>query len=154
MKIPAELNCTVSAALDPTVYWRSDNQLTGSIIFPNPVTLTVYKVICTTSRFVYGFSTEHIVIGIDHLYGLRCRGWYCNPAQHSLCRPARPLAISILPRSQFYKKQGKLAFSTSCTAVRPHDDGTASDVKIGMWRHNQQAMNHEHNGKAWFSFPK
>ena len=26
-------------------------------------------------------------IEIDHLYGLRCRGWYCNPAQHSLCRP-------------------------------------------------------------------
>ena len=25
-------------------------------------------------------------IEIDHLYGLRCRGWYCNPEQHSLCR--------------------------------------------------------------------
>ena len=24
-------------------------------------------------------------IEIDHLYGLRCRGWYCNPEQHSLC---------------------------------------------------------------------
>ena len=23
-------------------------------------------------------------IEIDHLYGLRCRGWYCNPEQHSL----------------------------------------------------------------------
>ena len=22
-------------------------------------------------------------IEIEHLYGLRCRGWYCNPAQHS-----------------------------------------------------------------------
>ena len=122
-------------------------------------------------------------IEIDHLYGLCCRGWYCNPEQHWLCRPARPQAagttravpdcstnhsstdrivvnsynpeqhelcrpsrgragrhneccsglqyqprqrrlyqwsISILPRSQFYKKQWKLAFSTSCTAVRPH----------------------------------
>ena len=29
-------------------------------------------------------------IEIDHLYGLCCRGWYCNPEQHSLCRPARP----------------------------------------------------------------
>ena len=28
-------------------------------------------------------------IYIDHLYGLCCRGWYCYPAQHSLCRPAR-----------------------------------------------------------------
>ena len=26
-------------------------------------------------------------IEIDHLYGLRCHGWYCNPEQHSLCRP-------------------------------------------------------------------
>ena len=38
--------------------------------------------------------------------------------------------------------------------VPTHDDGTASDVTIGMWRHNQQATNHEHNGKPWFSFPK
>ena len=76
-------------------------------------------------------------------YGLRWSGWYCNPAQHELCRPSlgragrhneccaglqyqprqrRPYkrSISILPRPQFYKKQGKLAFSTSCTAVRPH----------------------------------
>ena len=28
-------------------------------------------------------------IEIDHLYGLRCRGWYCNLEQHSLCRPSR-----------------------------------------------------------------
>ena len=76
-------------------------------------------------------------------YGLRWSGWYCHQAQHELCRPSRGRAgrhneccawwqyhprqrrpykwsISILPRSQFYKKQGKLAFSTSCTAVRPH----------------------------------
>ena len=36
-------------------------------------------------------------IEIDHLYGLLCRGWYCNPAQHSLCRPARPLAVAQRP---------------------------------------------------------
>ena len=35
-------------------------------------------------------------IEIDHLYGLRCRGWYCNPEQHSLCRPARPTAWLVL----------------------------------------------------------
>ena len=37
-------------------------------------------------------------------------------------RQRRPYkwSIYILPRSQFYKKQGKLAFSTSCTAVRRH----------------------------------
>ena len=33
-------------------------------------------------------------IEIDHLYGLRSRDWYCNPAQHSLCRPARPQAVA------------------------------------------------------------
>ena len=37
-------------------------------------------------------------IEIDHLYGLRCRGWYCNPEQHSLCRPARRLAQLVLFR--------------------------------------------------------
>ena len=36
-------------------------------------------------------------IEIDHLNGLRCRGWYCNPEQHSLCRPARPQAASQRP---------------------------------------------------------
>ena len=34
-------------------------------------------------------------IEIDHLYGLRCRGWYCNPEQHSLCRPARPAQLVL-----------------------------------------------------------
>ena len=28
-------------------------------------------------------------IEIDHLCGLHWSGWYCNPEQHSLCRPAR-----------------------------------------------------------------
>ena len=27
-----------------------------------------------------------------------------------------------------------------CVAM--HDDGTASDITIGVWRHNQQATNH------------
>ena len=36
-------------------------------------------------------------IEIDHLYGLRCRGWYCNAEQHSLCRPARPEAAARRP---------------------------------------------------------
>ena len=45
-----------------------------------------------------------------------CAWWQYHPRQR---RPYK-WSISILPRSQFYKKQGKLAFSTSCTAVRPH----------------------------------
>ena len=36
-------------------------------------------------------------IEIDHLYGLRWNGWYCNPEQHSLCRPARPQAAARRP---------------------------------------------------------
>ena len=36
-------------------------------------------------------------------------------------------SISILPRSQFYKKQ--VTFSTSCTAVRPH-----RGLRIDAWR--------------------
>ena len=36
-------------------------------------------------------------IEIDHLYGLCCRGWHCNPEQHSLCRPARPQAAARRP---------------------------------------------------------
>ena len=45
-----------------------------------------------------------------------CAWWQYHPRQR---RPYK-WSISILPRSQFYKRQGKLAFSTSCTAVRPH----------------------------------
>ena len=48
-----------------------------------------------------------------------------------------------------YKKQGKVAFSMSCTTVRTHQhfrkdafgDGTTSDVTIGMWRHTQPVTN-------------
>ena len=35
-----------------------------------------------------------------------------------------------------------------------HDEGTASDVTIGMRRHNQQAIKHERNGDLGFSLPK
>ena len=38
--------------------------------------------------------------------------------------------------------------------VTAHNDETASDVIIGMWRHNQEATNHERNGESWFSLPK
>ena len=85
-------------------------------------------------------------------YGLRWSGLYCHQAQHEVCRPSRGRAglhnsccawwqyhprqrrpykwsISILPRSQFYKKQGKPAFSTFCTAVRPH-----RRLRIDAWR--------------------
>ena len=50
---------------------------------------------CKTSKTQVSLAFCNIVIiriEIDHLYGLRCRGWYCNPAQHSLCLPARAQA--------------------------------------------------------------
>ena len=106
-------------------------------------------------------STTHGSIVVEYRnwprYGLRWSGWYCNPAQHELFRPWRGRAgrhnecfaglqyqprqrrpykwsISILPRSQFYKKQGKLAFSTSSTAVRPH-----RCLRNDAWRREQLA---------------
>ena len=36
-------------------------------------------------------------IEIDHLYGLRCCGWYCNLEQHSLCQLAWPQAAARRP---------------------------------------------------------
>ena len=111
-------------------------------------------------------------------YGLRWSGWYCNPEQHELCQPScgrccsglqyqprqrRPYkwSISILPRSQFTKSKGNLRFRRLVplfvpigVCVTTHDDGTASDVTIAMWRHNQQVTNHERNSKPWFSLPK
>ena len=94
-----------------------------------------------------GFLAQNtLIIGIDHdtvcagvvgtaiRHSTSCAGRRaaaCGRAgRHNECcaglqyppRQRRPYkwSISILPRSQLYKKQGKLAFSTSCTAVRPH----------------------------------
>ena len=72
-------------------------------------------------------NTSFVVIGIDHDTVLRWSGWYWTSCAGRV-RPRRPTqehrpykwSIYILPRSPFYKKQGKLAFSTSCTVVRPH----------------------------------
>ena len=61
----------------------------------------------------------------------------------------------------FTKSRGNLRFRRLVplfvpigVCVTTHDDRTASDVTIGLWRHNQQATNHERNGKPWFSLPK
>ena len=125
-----------------------------------------------TTRAVPDCSTNHssadrIVVNSYNWprYGLRWSGWYCNPEQHELCRPLRgrlhKWSISILPRSQFTKSKGNLRsrrlvplFVPIGVCVTTHDDGTASDVTIGMWRHNQQVTNHERNGKPWFSLTK
>ena len=109
-------------------------------------------------------------------YGLRWSGWYCNPAQHELCLPTSTLpdcstnhdrAGRISGQFLFYhdhnftKSKGNLRFRCLVplfvsigVCVITHGDGTASDVTICLWRHNQQAMSHEHNGKPWFSLPK
>ena len=86
-----------------------------------------------------------------------CSGLQYQPRQH---RPYK-WSISILPRSQFTKSKRNLRFRRLVplfvpigVCVTTHDDGTASDVTIGMWRHNQQVTNHERNGKPWFSLPK
>ena len=86
-----------------------------------------------------------------------CSGLQYQPRQR---RPYK-WSISILPRSQFTKNKGNLRFRRLVplfvpigVCVTTHDDGTASDVTIGLWRHNQQATNHERNGKPWFSLSK
>ena len=86
-----------------------------------------------------------------------CSGLQYQPRQR---RPYK-WSISILPRSQFTKNKENLRFRRLIplfvpigVCVTTHDDGTASDVTIGMWRHNQQVTNHERNGKPWFSLPK
>ena len=106
----------------------------------------------------------------------------CRPAQLVLCLMAVPAGTTravpygstthssadrISGQFLFYhdhnftKSKGNLRFQRFVplfvpigVCVTTHDDGTASDVTIGMWRHNQQATNHERNGKPWFSFPK
>ena len=86
-----------------------------------------------------------------------CSGLQYQPRQR---RPYK-WSISILPQSQFTKSKGNLRsrrlvplFVPIGVCVTTHDDGTASDVTIGMWRHNQQVTNHVRNGKPWFSLPK
>ena len=94
-------------------------------------------------------------------YGLRRSGWYCNPAQHHDSADRISGQFLFYHDHNFSKSKGNLRFQLFVPLFVPigvyvttHDDGTASDVTIGMWRRNQQATNHERNGKPWFSFPK
>ena len=48
-----------------------------------------YKKSKTQVSLTFPVNCDRGRIEIDHLYGLRCRGWYCNPEQHWLCRPSR-----------------------------------------------------------------
>ena len=55
----------------------------------------------------------------------------------------------------FIKSEGKWRlvplFVPIGVCVTTHGGGTTSGGIIGMWRHNQEATNHERNGKSWFS---
>ena len=114
--------------------WRSPSCLTSdkNVIHGDP-----HIRLFLTCFFLYPIHTNPLkqslmAIGIDH--DTVCAGVVGTAIRHSTrCAGRRAAAcgragrhneykwsISILPRSQFYKKQGKLAFSTSCTAVRPH----------------------------------
>ena len=91
-------------------------------------------------------SIASIVIGIDH--GTVCAGVVGNAIRHSTSCAGRCAAISILPRSQCYKRQRKPALSTSCTTVRP-DWRLRNDAwrRDSWWRHNwlvtSQSTGHE-----------
>ena len=56
-----------------------------------------YKTSKTQVSLTFSVNCDRGRIEIDHLYGLRYRGWYCNPEQHSLCRPARPQVAARRP---------------------------------------------------------
>ena len=93
-----------------------------------------------------------------------------RPAQRVLFRIAVPTTTAQTVKVvNFYsttitiyrKSKGNLRFRRLVPLFVPigvfvttHDDGTACDATIGMWRHNQQVTNHERNGKPWFSLPK
>ena len=96
-----------------------------------PLTLHLYK------KGTIGIDHDTVCVGmvgtaIRHSTSCagRCAAACVRPGRHNECcaglqyqpRQRRPhkWSISILPRSQFCKTQGKLAFSTSCTAVHRH----------------------------------
>ena len=114
-----------------------------------------YTIIPIIDSFVVNYLV--MVIGIDHdtvfaglvgtaiRHSTSCAGRRADACgrvgRHNECcvglqyqpRQRRPYkwSISILPRSQLYKKQGNLAFSTSCTAVRLH-----RRLRNDAWRRN------------------
>ena len=110
------------------------------------------------------------IIGIDH--DTVCAGVVGTAIRHSTsavpdCSTNHSSADRISGQFLFYhdhnstKSKGNLRFRrlvplfvTIGVCVTTHDDGTASDVTIGMWRHNQQATNHKRNDKPWFSLSK
>ena len=103
------------------------------------------------------WESARIVIGIDH--DTVCAGVVGTAIRHST-RPYK-WSIEFYHDHNFIKSKGNLRFRRLVPlfvpiggSVTTHDDGTASDVTIGMWRHNQQATNHERNGKPWFFTPK
>ena len=107
---------------EPTLYQRG-REICYHLIFSNGEVLGIdHDTVCAG---VGGTAIRHstscagrraAACGRAGRHNECCAWWQYHPRQR---RPYK-WSISILPRSQFYKKQGKLAFSTSCTAVRPH----------------------------------
>ena len=64
-----------------------------------------YKTSKTQVSLTFSVNCDRGRIEIDHLYGLRCRGWYCNPEQHSLCRPRDDRHNSCCSRLQYQPRQ-------------------------------------------------
>ena len=79
-------------------------------------------------------------IEIDHLYGLRCRGWYCNPEQHSLCRPARPQAAAQRP--------AQLVLFRIAVPTTPAQTVSWS-IPITMYE--DSSVNHHHHSWWWMT---
>ena len=154
----------------------------GWCLFPHGGFGFVWRLLEECDDVVALLPQNHVVvIGIDH--DTVCAGVVGTAIQHSTSCASRRAAgtISAVPDCttnhdsterisaqflfyhdhNFTRSKGNLRFQRLVplfvpigVCVTTHDDGTASDVTICMWRHNQQATNHELNGKPWFSFPK
>ena len=86
-------------------------------------------------------------IEIDHLYGLRCSGWYCNPEQHSLCRPARPQAAARRPAqlALFWIAVPTTPARTVSWSIPITNDDVTSFMQIC---HNNDSNNNNYNSNA------
>ena len=95
-----------------------------------------------------------ITIGIDH-------DTVCAEVVSTAIRHSASGKFLFYHDHSYTKTEGNLRFRRLVplfvpigVCVTTHEDGTASDATIGLWRHNQQATNHERNGKPWFSLSK
>ena len=101
-------------------------------------------------------------IEIDHLYGLRCRGWYCNPEQHSLCRPAaarRPAQLVLfriaVPTTPAQTVSWSIpiiehGIANELWSLRNNEDGsTCNRCACTRFKTPEQPSSHKASSRQW-----